>query len=83
MSIKNRQEEILEEIANKHEVSIVEARKIWNSFLNTIKDVISKPDKLIDGQYVSDNFKVIHIDNFGKFIPSQKNIKYANKFLKK
>lgn len=77
----SRQEEILFEIAEKHGISKKDAREVWASFIRTTKEIISEPDKLVDGKYDPEKFKVIHIDNFGKFVPNQRNIRFANKCL--
>lgn len=74
----NKQEEILQEIARKHGLNILQAREIFNLFGAKISEIISNPDKKIDGLYNSDKFDIIHIDNFGKFIPNQKKIRHAN-----
>lgn len=77
----DRQEEILLEIAAKHGISKTDAREVWSSFIRTIREVISEQDKMVGGQYESEKFKTIHIDNFGKFVPNQRNIRFANKCL--
>jgi len=74
----NKQEEILLELARKHNINILQAREIFNLFGSTIADIISDPDKKQDGLYNPDKFKVIHIDHFGKFIPNQRKIRHAN-----
>lgn len=73
-----KQEEILQEIARKHGLNILQAREIFNLLGSKIAEIISNPDKKIDGLYNSDKFDIIHIDNFGKFIPNQKKIRHAN-----
>lgn len=74
----NRQQEILEKTARKHGLTLAQAEEIWNLFGTKIASVISKQDKLQEGLYNPDNFPVIHIDNFGKFIPDQRKIRHAN-----
>lgn len=74
----NNQRDILLSIATKHGLTLAQAEEIWNLFGAKIADVISKQDKLEDGQYNPENFPVIHIDNFGKFIPDQRRIRHAN-----
>lgn len=77
-----KQQEILLSTAKRHGLSISQAEEIWNLFGSKIADTISKQDKLQDGVYNPDNFPVIHIDNFGKFIPDQRRLRHANYCLK-
>ena len=74
----NKQEEILQELARKHGLNLLQAREIFNLLGSKISEIISNPDKKIDGLYNSDKFDIIHIDNFGKFVPNQKKIRHAN-----
>ena len=74
----NRQRDILESIAKKHGLTLAQAEEIWNLFGTKISEVISKQDKLENNIYNPDKFPVIHIDNFGKFIPDQRRIRHAN-----
>jgi len=74
----NKQQEILLSTAKRHGLSISQAEEIWNLFGAKIADTISKQDKLQEGIYNPENFPVIHIDNFGKFIPNQRKIRHAN-----
>ena len=78
-----RQKEILLELAKKHSVNIGQAEEIWNLLGAKIAEEISRNDKKIEGQYDISKFNVIHIDNFGKFIPAPRHIKHANHHLKK
>jgi len=78
----SRQKEILAEVAKRHNLRIQDVEDVWVSFCDKIYTEISA-DKKQDGLYVKENFPVIHIDNFGKFIPIEKNINYANNHLKK
>lgn len=74
----SRQKDILTKTAERHGLSIAQAEEIWNLFGAKIADVISKQDKLDNGVYDPEKFPVIHIDNFGKFIPDQRKIRHAN-----
>jgi len=78
-----RQKEILVAIAKKHGLQIGQAEEIWKLLTNKVYDEISKQDKLKDGLYDEEMFKIIHINNFGKFIPNKRNIKHANMCLEK
>jgi nucleoid DNA-binding protein len=73
-----RQREILEQTARHYGLTLAQAEEIWNLFGAKIADVISKQDKLQEGVYNPDKFPVIHIDNFGKFIPDQRKLRHAN-----
>jgi nucleoid DNA-binding protein len=73
-----KQQEILINTAKRHGLTIAQAEEIWNLFGAKISDTISKQDKLEDGVYNPEKFPVIHIDNFGKFIPNQRKIRHAN-----
>ena len=79
----NKQKKILNSIAEKHELPIGHAEEIWKLFTDKIAETISEPDKLEEGLYNPENFKNIHIDNFGKFVPDLRKIGHANNALKK
>jgi hypothetical protein len=74
----NNQKEILKKIANTHGVKISQAEEIWKLLGNKIADVISSDHKDQNNLFDIDMFPVIHIDNFGKFIPNKRKINYAN-----
>lgn len=75
----NKQKEILVSIARKHGLSISQAEEIFNLLGDKISKIISDPNKKSDNNlYDRDKFPVIHIDNFGKFIPNQRKIRHAN-----
>lgn len=74
----SKQRSILEQVATKHGLTLAQAEEIWNLFGAKIADTISKQDKLVDNQYDPEKFPVIHIDNFGKFIPNQRKLRHAN-----
>jgi nucleoid DNA-binding protein len=74
----SRQRDILITIAKRHGLTISQAEEIWNLLGSKIAEEISRQDKLQEGIYNPDNFPVIHIDNFGKFIPDQRKIRHAN-----
>lgn len=79
----NKQEEILQEIARKHGLNILQAREIFNLFGANIADIISSTDKRVDNYYHPEKFQIIHIDHLGKFIPNQRKIRHANFCLNK
>lgn len=74
----SKQRDILERTAVKYGLTLTQAEEIWNLFGAKIAETISKQDKLIDNQYDPEKFPVIHIDNFGKFIPNQRKLRHAN-----
>ncbi len=74
----SRQRDILVNTARRRGLTLAQAEEIWNLLGAKIAEVISLQDKLQDGVYNPDNFPVIHIDNFGKFIPDQRKIRHAN-----
>ena len=78
----NRQEEILYKLADKHGITRTQAKEIWRLLTGKIAETISE-EKKENGEYVKENFKVIHIHNFGKFIPNYKRINFANMCLTK
>ena len=80
--MQKRQKEIIRELAKEHGISIAQAEEVWALFIDKIVTTISSTDKMKDDQYVSDRFKTIHIDNFGKFVPNLRNIRHANMCLK-
>lgn len=75
----NRQVEILREVANRHGIGIGQAEEVWNLFGQTIGQTINKIEKNKDGIRDPDDFPIIHIDSFGKFIPRVSFIKRLNK----
>jgi nucleoid DNA-binding protein len=80
----NKQKKILNDLAAAHGISIGQAEEIWNLMIDKVATTISEQDKRNeDGLYEIEKFPVVHIDNFGKFIPSARNINYANRFLEK
>lgn len=76
------QKEILHQTAKRHGLTIGQAEEVWALFLQKIQLEISNPDKKTEGLYDVEKFPIIHIDNFGKFIPNLKTINYANHCLK-
>jgi len=79
----SKQKEILKRTAERHGLTIAQAEEIWNLFGGKIHEVISNPDKKSEGEYDVEKFPIIHIDNFGKFIPNKRKIRHANHCLKK
>jgi hypothetical protein len=73
-----KQREILLAIAKRHGLNIGQAEEVWNLIGSKIAEVISDLDKKTDELYDDNKFQVIHIDNFGKFIPNKNKIKHAN-----
>jgi hypothetical protein len=76
------QREILLKVAKKHGINIGQAEEIWNLIGNKIAEVIGDLDKKTNDLYDADKFHIIHIDNFGKFIPNKNKIRHANHCLK-
>jgi hypothetical protein len=72
------QRRLLLEIATRHGVKIGQAEEVWNLLGGKIAEVIADIDKKSDEFYDKEKFPVIHIDNFGKFIPNQRKIRHAN-----
>jgi hypothetical protein len=79
----NKQKEILNRIANEYGLQIQQAEEIWDLFCEKIKLEIIKNKKDEDGFYDLSKFPVIHIDNFGKFVPIKQRILFANNVIKK
>jgi hypothetical protein len=73
-----KQKEILVRIAKEHGLQIQQAEEIWKLLTDKVFYEISKKDKMVNGVYDSEKFKIIHVDNFGKFIPNKRNINHAN-----
>ena len=74
----NEQRRLLLEVATRHGVKIGQAEEVWNLLGGKIAEVISNIEKKSDELYDKEKFAVIHIDNFGKFIPNQRKIRHAN-----
>lgn len=77
-----KQREILLAIAKRHGLNIGQAEEVWNLIGGKIAEVISDLDKKTDELYDDNKFQVIHIDNFGKFIPNKNRIRHANHCLR-
>ena len=73
-----KQREILLAIAKRHGLNIGQAEEVWNLIGGKIAEVIGDLDKKTDELYDDNKFHVIHVDNFGKFIPNKNKIKHAN-----
>lgn len=78
----SKQRDILIETAKRHGLTMTQGEEIWNAIGGKIAEVISNPDKKSGEEYDPAKFLVIHIDNFGKFIPDQRRIRHANFCLK-
>ena len=68
----NRQTQILREVAERHGIQIGQAEEVWTLFGRMINQTIANVKKNEKGLHEVENFPVIHIDNFGKFIPRVK-----------
>lgn len=77
-----RQQEILTTLAHHHGITIGQAEEIWSLLNEKIAVTISSPKKDENNLFDIDKFDTIHIDNFGKFIPSKRKINYANHCIK-
>jgi hypothetical protein len=77
-----KQREILLAMAKRHGLNIGQAEEVWNLIGGKIAEVISDLDKKTDELYDDNKFHVIHIDNFGKFIPNKNRIRHANHCLR-
>jgi hypothetical protein len=77
-----KQKEILLAIAKRHGLNIGQAEEVWNLIGGKIAEVISDLDKKTDELYDDNKFHVIHVDNFGKFIPNKNRIRHANHCLR-
>jgi nucleoid DNA-binding protein len=78
----SRQKEILKKIADTHGIKISQAEEIWKLLGSKIAETISSDHKT-DGMFDENKFSIIHIDNFGKFIPNKRKINHANYCIKK
>lgn len=77
-----KQREILLAIAKRHGLNIGQAEEVWNLIGGKIAEVIGDLDKKTDELYDDNKFHVIHVDNFGKFIPNKNRIRHANHCLR-
>lgn len=75
-----KQEHIIRDLAKSHGIQLQQAEEIWRLFGAKIADVISNsPKKDEQGLFEVESFPIIHIDNFGKFVPRTSFIKRTNK----
>jgi hypothetical protein len=74
----NKQEEILVNLARRHNLTLAQAREVFDLLGSKIADTISDVNKKTDNIYDADKFSIIHIDHLGKFIPNQRKIRHAN-----
>jgi protein-disulfide isomerase-like protein with CxxC motif len=79
----NTQREILQRLANKYGIGIMQAEEIFHLFGQFISQTIGQERRTEDGLYDIESFPVIHIDHFGKFIPNKMKLHHANKNLPK
>lgn len=83
--MKNRrQRDVLVDAARRHGITIGQAEEIWNLLGAGIADAISSDHRDPEtNKFVFEKFPVIHLEHFGKFIPSKKRVNYANYCLTK
>lgn len=79
----SKQKEILSNLAKQHGITYTQAEDILTLAGKYIHELISNPDKKTDNLYDLEKFPVIHIDNFGKFKPNKRKIRFANYCLEK
>lgn len=77
-----RQQQILKEIAKRHGVPEYQVEEVWKQFTNALASELSKVRKNSEGKFVEEDFPIIHVDNFGKFIPRINFIRRLNKHKK-
>jgi nucleoid DNA-binding protein len=78
----SKQKEILKKIAASHGIKISQAEEIWKLLGSKVAETISSDHKT-EGLFDENKFPIIHIDNFGKFIPNKRKINHANYCIKK
>tara|TARA_R110001632_G_scaffold217922_1_gene346799 strand:- start:110 stop:379 length:270 start_codon:yes stop_codon:yes gene_type:complete len=74
----DKQDVILRQLAKDYGINIGQAEEIWRLFINKIHLEISDTNKRTEGIYDINKFPLIHIENFGKFIPSKKKVDFVN-----
>ena len=65
-----------------HGIKISQAEEIWKLMGSKVAEVISSDHKT-NNLFDENKFPIIHIDNFGKFIPNKRKINHANYCIKK
>lgn len=65
-----RQEEILLEVAKRHNLTIGAARHAFLCIGEAVKEVMDHEDTRANDTYNTEAFKVVGIQGFGKFIPA-------------
>lgn len=94
----NKQKKILNDIAKSHGIPLGHADEIFKLFTDKIADTISAPKRMVlacdiktkkeikvevkDGFYDEEEFKTIHVSNFGKFVPHMNKVRIANNKLR-
>jgi hypothetical protein len=68
----SHQDKVIRELADKHGLSYKQACDILNCFADCIVNVMVNPTIDEEG---NPQYKIIHIDRFGKFIPNKWKIK--------
>lgn len=81
--MNNKTKEILVTLAKRHGITFTQAEDILTLTGKYIHELISNPDKKTNNLYDLEKFPVIHIDNFGKFKPNKRKIRFANYCLEK
>ncbi len=76
----NRQDKLLNSIAEKYNISFAKAEYIWKDYCLTVKSVITDPNnKDEQGLYIMENLKTIKMIGLGKFYPKPGGVKFLNK----
>lgn len=76
-----RQEQILLEVAKKHNINIGKARHAFYCIGKKAEEIINHPDNFNEetGMFNTDKFKIFSIIKLGKFIPKTNYINRRNK----
>jgi nucleoid DNA-binding protein len=77
----SKQDEIIEEVAAYHGISLPQAKDILNCLMRFTVDTINKGER-VDGYFDETTFKTVHLHHFGTFRPNLPAIKAANKLIK-
>ena len=79
--MKKIQNKIIEQVGAKNNMSKQDSMKAYYKICEFLSHTISSTKRNDDGTFNPDNFKVLHITNFGKFVPNKLKVIQMNKAL--
>jgi len=79
--MKKAQSSKIENVGSKNNMSKQESMKAYYKICEFFAHTISTTERNEDGTFDPEKFKVLHITNFGKFVPNRLKVIQMNKAL--